>query len=93
MLNPKVSCKKCRNKFWSLDVIPLAWKCAICGNGLYFRYGTYFQQIEDIIRSRRGNDFVLSPDKKAYQAKASLDIKKIRYNRYLHRKQEPSVVV
>ncbi|MFP4019687.1 MAG: hypothetical protein ACLFUH_10600 [Bacteroidales bacterium] len=93
MFDPDVKCKKCRNTFWSPDVTPLTWTCIKCGNTLNYRYGTFFQQIDDILNSHRSQDFAPSTDNKAIQAKPSLDIKKIRYNRYLHRKKNPNFIV
>lgn len=93
-VNPKkVKCKKCRDYFWVEDVKPFTWRCATCGNILYFRYGTYHQQIEDIMMSRKANEFTYSTDGKAIQAKAGDDIKQIRYNRYLYRKKNPYKII
>ncbi len=60
VLTPTVLCHKCGKKLWFLDAEPLTWDC-LCGNQAYFTHGEVKQQIDAVLESSRGTDFVHSP--------------------------------
>lgn len=59
-IEPKEECHKCHNEMWMRDLEPYTWYCPICGNRVYFTYGTLRQQIDIVLLSQRGHDFVVS---------------------------------
>ena len=55
-----IKCKKCGEHVWE-RIEDLEYSCVKCGNLLYYTFGTPYQQIESIMRSQRGEDFVHTP--------------------------------
>lgn len=57
----EIRCKKCGYSVWE-RVEKLEYSCVKCGNLLFYTYGAPYQQIEAIMRSQRGDDFVRTPN-------------------------------
>lgn len=57
-LKPSGRCKKCGKVQWVRDIPPLTWTCLQCGNSLYIEFGRVIQQIEVIMQSDRGKEYV-----------------------------------
>lgn len=83
---PKEYCHKCGKRYWDNTVVSKTWGCLYCGNLIYFNYGAFKQQIDLIMESSRGDDFVRSPDGKTIIPKSNAQIKSINFSKKLEGK-------
>jgi ribosomal protein L37AE/L43A len=85
---PRQNCHKCGKHYWSYTVAPKTWSCVYCGNLIYFNYGAFKQQIDLVMESHRGEDYVKSTDKTKIYPKLNEEIKRIKFSEKRKQKQE-----
>lgn len=88
---PNEPCHKCGGAFWQACVEPKTWGCAYCGNLAYFNYGSFRQQIDIVMASRRKGEFVKSTSKKSILPKNNSTLKKIKFKQELEVKRKARI--
>lgn len=77
---PNEPCHKCGKRYWSNTEEKYSWSCVYCGNLIYFRYGSFRQQIDLVMEaSARNSEFVKTPCGTKIVPKTSETIRKIRF--------------
>ena len=87
-LYPKQPCHKCGKRLWTVEVTPLTWGCGICGNLIYYSYGTLKQQIDIVMQSDRKDEFVKSADGKSTLPKKNEEIRKIKFEQQMQKNEK-----
>lgn len=85
-LVPKQACHKCGQRLWSAEAVNLTWSCAVCGNLIYYTYGALKQQIDLVMQSDRGKDYVYSTDGRCILPKKNEELRRIRFCKQMKRK-------
>lgn len=83
---PRCHCHKCGRHTWILEVEPMTWGCAICGNRIYFIHGALRQQIDAVMNSGRKYEFIYSVGGKTLLPKTADDVRTLRIQVILDRK-------
>ena len=57
-LKPIAVCNKCGSTIWTREEQRLTWSCLKCGNLIYYLRGELIQQIDFVMQSARGKEYV-----------------------------------